>query len=248
LFGKLILDLDETPVRPLDFAPGIRAIRASLDDRPITNARLAESLETAANAAAALAADIEAVNLKYLGAVAETRAGTEAAAVGLNRSLYALNRMLRDAFARFDRRGALVLPHASAFANAEALNAALSALGSGDRAAAALALRETDFGRYADYDAQVCDYFASLDHAGTWGAGREAGPVCRADRAIRSLAQKAEEASSDTSAETEELESLLAREQLRLRAILEEELSRIEEILPRIDRAIAEIAPLVPAE
>jgi hypothetical protein len=248
LFGKLVLDLDETPLRPLDFETGLRAVRASLDGRSITNARLTEALKTAEAAAATLAADIEAANLKYLGADAETRAAAETAVGDLNRHLYALNRLLRDAFVRFDRRGTLVLPHAEAFANTEALSTALTALRDRDSAAAVEALRGAGFGRYADYDERVCDYFASLDHAGTWGAGRDTGPVCRADRTIRSLAQKAAEQDADTRAEAEEIELLLTREQLHLRAILEEEAARLDEILPRIDRAIADSAPLVPAE
>ncbi|MDR2355978.1 MAG: M28 family peptidase [Clostridiales Family XIII bacterium] len=246
LFGKLILDLDETPLRPLNLERELRAIATSLKGRPIANARLTEILETAAKAAATLAAHIEAVNLKYLGSDRETRASMEVAAVEPNRGLYVLNRMLRDAFLRFDRSGAPVLPHTDAFANAEALTAALSALRDRDGAGAVAALGKAGLGPYADYDEQVCDYFAALDHAGTWAAGREAGPVCRTDRAIRSLRQKTAEQNPDTGAETDELEALLAQEQLRLREILEEELSRIEEMLPLLLSAIADIEPLLP--
>ncbi|MDR2771171.1 MAG: M28 family peptidase, partial [Clostridiales Family XIII bacterium] len=102
LFGKLILDLDETPLRPLNLERSVRAVLFSLEPRPITNARLTEALTEAAEAAATLAADTEAVNVKYLGSDDEARASIEAAAVEPNRNLYALNRMMRDAFARFD--------------------------------------------------------------------------------------------------------------------------------------------------
>jgi hypothetical protein len=247
LLGKLILDLDETPLRPLNFERTFRAIRASLDAGPITNTRLASALETAAVAAASLAADTEAVNLKYLGSDAEARAAAETAAGELNLRLYALNRMLCDAFLRFDRSGALVLPHTETFANAKALSAALLALQSGDGAGAAAALKTVGFGPYADYDAQVCDYFAALDHAGTPAAGREAGPVCRTDPIIRSLAQKEAEQDPDLSAETTEIEALLAAEQLRLHETLAAEFSQLEEILPFLLRAIEDTKPLLPA-
>jgi hypothetical protein len=243
LFGKLILDLDETPVRPVNFAAGFRAIRDSLKSRPITNARLAESLAAAETAAATLAADTAAMNAAYLGADKDLRASIDAAAADLNRRLYALNRMLRDAFTRVNRSGALVLPHTEAFANAEALEAALSALRDRDAKAAVEALKGTDFGRYADYDLRVRDYFAAQDHAGTWAAGRAEGPVCRTDIPVESLAQKSGEQDPDLSAETEALDALLTQEKLRLRAILGEELSQSETILPHIDRAIADIAP-----
>jgi hypothetical protein len=242
LFGKLILDLDQTPVRPLDFETGLRAILASLETGPVTNARLTDALSSAAEAAARLAADTETMNLKYLNSDEDTRAAMEIAAADLNREFYALNRMLRDAFARFDRDGMPVLPHEEAFANTEALRETLRLLGARDAEGAVSALKGAGFGRYADYDARVCDYFAAQDNAGTWGAGREAGPVCRADVPARSLAQKIAEQNPDTDAETREIDALLAQEELRLREILEEELSRIEEIAPRIDRAIADIA------
>ncbi|MDR2771342.1 MAG: hypothetical protein LBB57_04840, partial [Clostridiales Family XIII bacterium] len=209
---------------------------------------LTEALTEAAEAAATLAADIEAVNAKYLGSNGETRASIVSAAIEPNRNLYALNRMLRDAFARFDRSGALVLPHAEAFANAEALEAALAALRAKDGAGATEALKKVGFGRYADYDAQVCDFFAAPGRAGTWAAGREAGPALRTDVTIRSLAQKLAEQDTDLSAEIEELDALLAQEKLRLREILDAELSQIEAILPRLDHAIAGIAPLLAAE
>jgi hypothetical protein len=238
LLGKLILDLDETPVRPLDFATGLRAILASLEAGPITNARLTNALLTAAKSAETLAANIEAMNLKYLNSSGDARASLELAALELNRELYALNRMLRDAFARFDRRGTPKLPHGEAVANIAALNEALRLLGGHDAEGAVVALRGAGFGRYADYDARVCDYFAARDNAGTWGAGRETGPVCRADVPARSLERKIMDQNPDMGAETDEIAALLAREELRLREILEEELLRIEEIAPRIDRAI----------
>ncbi|MDR1574285.1 MAG: M28 family peptidase [Clostridiales Family XIII bacterium] len=242
LFGKLILDLDETPVRPLNLETGFRAILASLETVPITNARLTDALTAAAEAAATLSADTEALNLKYLNANEDARVSIEEAAAGLNRELYALNRLLRDAFARFDRSGAPKLPHEEASENTEALNEALRLLGGHDAEGAAAALQGAGFGRYADYDAQVCDYFAAQDSAGTWGAGRETGPVCRADVPARSLELKIKDLDPDVNAETEEIDALLAQEELRLRDILEEELSRVEEIAPRIDRAIASIA------
>ncbi|MDR2089334.1 MAG: hypothetical protein LBP73_08265 [Clostridiales Family XIII bacterium] len=244
LFGKLILDLDETPVRPLNFETGLRAILASLEGRTVTNARLTELLTEAADSAATLAADIESANAKYLASDKDARASAEVAAAGLNRELYALNRLLRDAFARFSRSGASVLPHADAFANAEALESALSALHSRDDAGAVAALENTVFGCYADYDIRVRDYFAALDHAGTWAAGREAGPVCRTDIPAENLARKIAEKNPDVRAETEALDALLAQEKLRLREILDGELSRLEEILPRFERLIADIAPL----
>ncbi|MDR2132422.1 MAG: M28 family peptidase [Clostridiales Family XIII bacterium] len=248
LFGKLILDLDESPVRPLNFETGFRAIIASLEGRSVTNARLAELLREAANSSATLAASIEAVNAKYLASDKDARAFVEASAVGLNRELYALNRLLRDAFARFDRDGYPVLPHEDAFANAGALETALSALRSDDAEGAVASLENAGFGRYARYDVRVRDRFAAQDHAGTWGAGREVGPLCRMDFPAESLARKIEERDPDVSAETKDIEALLAQEKLRLREILDEESSRLEEILPRLDRLIADIAPLLAEE
>ncbi|MDR1574021.1 MAG: M28 family peptidase [Clostridiales Family XIII bacterium] len=245
LFGKLILDLDEVIVRPVNIETPLRAVLASLAAGSVTNARLTDALSAAAEAAATLAADIEAMNLKYLGSGEAARAVMEDAAIGLNRDLYALNRMLRDAFARFDRRGALLLPHEETSANTAALRETLRLLDSRDAPGALSALKTVGFGRYADYDVRVCDAFAAQDSAGTWGVGRETGPVCRADVPARSLALKIEEENPDLSAETEAIDALLAQEELRLREILEEELSRIEEIAPRIDNAIADLAPHV---
>jgi hypothetical protein len=248
LFGKLILDLDETPVRPINLETGIRTILTSLEARPITNARLAERLAASAEAAATLAADIETLNEKYLSADKNARASMENAATDLNRRLYALNRVMRDAFARFNRNGALVLPHTDAFANTEALEIALSALRDRDAEAAVEALKHTDFGRYTEYDLRVRDHFAALDHADTWAAGRVTDPICRTDVPAENLARKIEEQDPDVNAETEALDELLAQEKLRLRAILDEELSQVEEIIPRIERAIADIAPWIGAE
>jgi hypothetical protein len=243
LFGKLIFDLDEAPVRPINLETGFRAILASLEGRSVTNARLTEDLVEAAESAATLAADVEAMNTKYLGADKDARAVIEAAAVDLNRDLYALNRLVRDAFARFDRSGALVLPHTVVFANIDAMDAALSALRARDAEAAVAALRHTDFGRYADYDLRVRDYFAALDHAGAWVAGREAAPPCRTDIPAENITRKIQEKNPDMNAETDEIDALLAQEKLRAREILDGELSQIKNILPRIDRAIADIAP-----
>jgi hypothetical protein len=248
LYGKLILDLDAVAVRPLDFERGLLALRASVEALPITNARLTGALSEAATDAATLAADIEKMNTKYLGADEDARASLERAAADLNRELYAVNRKLRDAFARFDRRGTPVLPHTEAGANIESLREALTLLADRDAAGAVRALRNTDFGRYADYGAQVCDYFAAQGDAGTWAAGRAAKPVCRADLVAASLERKLAAKDPDMSAEEEGIDALLAQEELYLRGALDEELLQIEEIAPRIKRVIADIAPQIAGE
>jgi hypothetical protein len=235
LFGKLILDLDEAPVRPLDLGAGIRAVLASLEALPVSNTRLAGALSAAAENASALAADIESMNIKYLESDEDGRASINAASVSLNRELYAMNRLLRDAFARFDSRGRLVTPHAEAASDMRFLSEALASMKARDAEGAVLALRKVGFGRYADYDAPVCDYFASRNNAGTWAEGRETGPVCRADAVIRGLNQKIEAKDPDLDAEIEATEALLDDEEILLRGILEEELSKIEEIARRLD-------------
>jgi hypothetical protein len=248
LYGKLILDLDEVAVRPLDFGTGFRAILASLEAQPAASTRLAGVLSAAAAEAETLAADIEAMNLRYLGSAEDARADMEGAAADLNRDLYALNRLLRDAFARFNWRGAIILPHEEAGANIRLLEEASDLLRNRDGAGAVAALKHVGLGRYADYDALICDYVASRGGSGSWAAGREEGPVCRADVVIRHIEAKIEARDPDMSAEAEEIAALLAGEELRLRDILDEELSRMEEITPRIERAIAHIAPQIAEE
>jgi hypothetical protein len=241
LFGKLILDLDEAPVRPLDLSAGIRHVLASLETLPMSSTRLTEALMSAAESASALAEDIEFVNMKRLESDDEGRASIDAAAINLNRELYALNRLLRDAFARFDGRGRPATPHAEASANVGSLNEALASLEKRDVEAALLALGEVGMGRRADYDALVCDYFAARDNAGTWAEGRETGPVCRADSVIRSIKRKIEADDPDMGAEIEAIETLLAGEEFLLSGALEAELSKMEEIAPRLEKAAADM-------
>jgi hypothetical protein len=248
LFGKLIIDLDESAVRPLDFEAGVRAVLSSLEELPVSSVRLADALSSAAETAAALTADIGVLNIKYLESGEEARASLNTAVADLNRELYALNRMMRDAFVRFGDNGAPILPHAEASRNTVFLNEALTAMGARDAEGAVKALKNAGMGRYADYDARVCDYFAAQDDAGTWAAGREAGPVCRADAVIRSLRQKIEDRDPDLSAEIDETERLLSQEELLLREILDEELSQIDAIAPRIDKAAYDVAALTPEQ
>jgi hypothetical protein len=245
LFGKLILDMDEAPVRPLDFETGIRAVTASLETLPVTSVRLSNALSSVAVDAAALAASIEAVNMRYLESDEDKRASVTAAAVPLNRELYALNRLMRGAFARFASDGRPVLPHGEAALNMEFLNEALALIENRDAAGAVSVLKNAGFGRYADYDAAVCDYFAALDDAGTWGAGREAGPACRADAAVRELNLKIKDGDPDLRAEIDAVNALIDQEELLLRGILEEELSKIEEIAPRMSNAASDAALLL---
>jgi hypothetical protein len=247
LFGKLIMDMDETPVRPLDFEACLRAVLSSLETLPVSGVRLANGLSAAAENAAELTAATNAINAKYLESDAETRIRLSGAAANLNREFYALNRIMRDVFARFDMNGMPVLPHVEAGANMDFLNAALEALNRGDAAGAEEALKNVGFGRYADYGAPVCDYFAAQDGAGTWAAGRRTGPVCRADTVIRSLRQKLADGDPDLSAEIGETDALLAREELLLREILDEELSRTEEIAMRISKALGDASQLAEA-
>jgi hypothetical protein len=245
LFGKLILDMDETPVRPLDFGTGIRALAASLEALPVTSVRLSGALSAMAADAATLAANIEALNMRYLESDEGERAAADAAVTPLNRELYALNRLMRDAFARFASDGRPVLPHAEAALNIGFLNEALALLENRDADGAVPVLKNVGYGRYSDYDAQVCDYFAALDDADTWAAGREAGPVCRADAVIRGLDRRIEDGDPDLSAEINAVNALLDQEELLLRAILDEELSKIEEIAPRISKAAGDAALLL---
>jgi hypothetical protein len=186
--------------------------------------------------------------MRYLESDEETRASLGAAAVGLNRELYALNRLTRDAFSRASRDGRVVPAHEEAGANISLLNDAVSLMSGRDAAGAADILENVGFGRYADYDVRVCDYFASQDGAGTWAEGREAGPVCRADVVIRSLRQKIAAGDADLSAEIDETNELLAGEDFLLREILEEELLRIEELAPRISKLVSDMAPLLAEE
>jgi hypothetical protein len=248
LFGKLILDLDEAAVRPLDFEANVTEVLVSLEALPASSARLAAVLETAAEDAEALTANIDALNIRYLESEGETRASISAAAADLNRELYALNRMMRDAFVRFGESGTPILPHEEAGRNTVLLNEALTAMRALDAEGAIAALKNAGMGRYADYDARVCDYFAARDNAETWAAGRENGPVCRADVVIRSLRQKIKDKDPDLSAEIDETETLLSQEELLLREILNEELSMVETIAPRISKAAGDIAPLTAAK
>jgi hypothetical protein len=248
LFGKLILDMDEMPVRPLDFERGLRAVLASLEALPTATVRLSGALSAAIADAARLTVDIDTVNMRYLESGEEERAFLSAAAVNLNRELYALNRLMRDAFSRADRGGVIVTPHEEAGVNISMLNDAVSVMSDHDAAGSANILKNVAFGRYADYDVRVCDYFASQDGAGTWAEGRETGPVCRADAVIRSLRQRVADGDVDLSAEIDETNGLLAKEHLLLREALDGELLRIEEIASRLGKLVNDIAPLLAEE
>jgi hypothetical protein len=245
LFGKLILDMDEASVRPLDFGTGIRAVTASLEALPVTSVRLSSALSAMAADAETLAANIEAANMKYLESDNDARAAADAAAVSLNRELYALNRLMRDAFARFAADGRPILPHEEAALNMKYLNEALALMENRDAAGAVAILKNVGLGRYAAYDERVCDSFAARDDAGTWAAGRSAGPVCRADTVVRELERKIKERDSDLSAEIDAANALLDQEELLLREILDKELSQVEEIAPRMRKALSDAAPLL---
>ncbi len=225
LFGKILLDLDATSVRPMEFTARFDALEESLDTDLVTDEELYALVAQAQETAAALEemmAQVEA-------------SGDADAAVALNSELYTLFKTIQDAFLKLDYELNVVFPTEQYQNNIWALDETIAALEEGDiETAVDEYLWEIDWAWYSMYfSTETCKYFENQlweNRVGTWGDGMVDYQHCDIDAVTKSLCEKYG-TDADVTEEIAELQELRAQQAEYLATEVEEEKEALVEII-----------------
>ncbi len=203
VYGKLVLDLDETAVRPMSFTAKLDALEESIDTDLVDDAELMDLIDEAKTAAAALEEKMAEVE----------DSGDADAAVALNQELYTLFKEIQSAFLRLDYELNVVFPTEQYQTNINALDGTIEALEAGNvQEAVDEYLWQVDWAWYSMYfSTEVCKYFEDQlwdNRDGTFGEGMIDYRQCDVDSTAKSLMAKYDDPDADVTEEIADLQQL----------------------------------------
>ncbi len=244
----LLLAFDQAALPPLDFAPRLEALEASLTSQklsPRTEGEWHKKLAQARKRADKLAKLVRQVNRGQLELDEEQRAA-------LRMRLLQIFRFCQDKFVRLDWYETAIFPHENTQANLNALHTAAWQLAAGMGQQALDTLCTIDDNYYANaFDTQVVDYFAKMAREQPaerlmWGAGR-----LQERLALRGLllAVKAQAGSKkpDYSGEIEQIQQLKKQQRDLLKEIVKQETEDLAQLGRMLKDTLEEYAPAEPA-
>ena len=230
IFAQLVLSLDETAVRPMNFSAEFAALEESLNqDLIASDHEIYAALASAKEAAAALDAKIAAQD--------------ETDSAALNDALFDLFKDIRQNLVSFTWETEIVFPTEQCQTNIEALTGALEALKNGD---GDLAYDEylyaVDYNWYAyDFDEEAYTFQLSRmqDNAvGTWGEGMLKTPGENLYDVVTFLGDHYGEENVDYSSVITTLEEALARQQAYLDDLTNEETQTLLRLTEKMNQAL----------
>lgn len=221
-YGKLVIDLDGSLVRPMNFKARIKAYDKSLNDDQ--RAEIQPVLDEAYAAAEAMQAKMDAVE----------ESGNEEEAIDLNKGVQEVYLQFQDAFLGLDFINVdAIIRHDMYEDNVDNLDAAIKALEDGDvQTAVDDYLSAVDWSWYdMNFDEETCDYmknqlFEKRDD--TWGAGLIEFKHADTGDVTRSLCAKYDEENPDVTAEIEQLKALKATQEDYLKQVYASELEGLQ--------------------
>ena len=218
-FGKIVIDLDATAVRPMNFTARLKDFEESLNDTSDFNALM----EKGYAAAAALEEKMAAIE----------KEGKKDAAVELNKQTQEVYKSFQDVLVGLNFGPEMVIKHELYQSNVETLDNTIAALEKGNiQEAYDEYLWAIDWAYYyMNFDEQTCKYMENQlfdNRNGTWGADLIKYRHCDIGGVVKSLGVKYDEEGADVSTEITKLKELRAIEQERLDKTLAEEKEGLE--------------------
>lgn len=239
LYGKILMDLDALAVRPMDFNTRFTALSEVIDAAITKDEELTAKVDKAVEVSAALTEKVTQLNKDYIAAnVAgkeEDAAKIKEEAAILNDALFHLYKNIQDDFLRISWGLEVVFPHENYQANVRYLSDAITALKSGDVAAAYdESISGIDYAWYATaFDQETYDYFVNQIYdrsTGTWGEGRIEYPICDLYGVVQSLGEKYDSKDANVTAEITALEKQLTIQQGYLDRTVADEKAALDEV------------------
>lgn len=251
LYGKILLDLDECLIVPVNYGKVYDALQTSLSDQstaemPGTSAAIGYAIEKGR----LLAEKVQARNQEFLQVDDASKTAMRVAAIETNRKLHQISAKIEDDFSKITWQGQQAFPHENQKHNLKSLKDALSMLEIDYMEKALPFLFEVDFGIYsANFDKATCDIMQQRSNAGTWAEGRMETAPCYVDDVVRSLLNKITEKASgqeidedvfkaSLKGDMEQLETLIKTTEASLEEIYSNETLHVEEQLTLINEIL----------
>ncbi len=236
MFGKLILDLDQLMVRPVDFTLRAQEITNSIPDGYAEEkADFVQLVELAEE----IRAGIESINHK-MQSVQKTAALKEEA-IKSNLALHEVFKYFMQHYLRFDWNDQMLIPHQRYLNNIALLNEAAQRLKEENIADTIAALEGVDYNYYASYfSKETCEYFVrqvTENTADTWGSGMVENGNQDLYDTLRLL--EGEEGIQNKDVIQKSISDALEIQMAYLKTTLEEEWKNLPEITELMKQAIA---------
>lgn len=236
MFGKLILDLDQLMVRPVDFTLRAKEIADTIPDG-YTEEK--EGFLKLAGLAEEIHASIESINCK-MQSVQKTVELKEAAGKS-NLALHEVFKYFMQHYLKFDWNDQMLIPHQRYLNNIELLKEAEQKLKKENTDETIAALEGVDYNYYASYfSKETCEYFVrqvTENTADTWGSGMVENGNQDLYDTLRLL--EAEEGLKNTDAIRKSISDAREMQMGYLKTTLEEEGKHLPEITELMKHAIA---------
>ncbi|HZK02218.1 MAG TPA: M20/M25/M40 family metallo-hydrolase [Anaerovoracaceae bacterium] len=221
-FGKLVLDLDNCFVRPMDFTARLKDFEESLNDPKDFETLFSDAYE-AASAIEEKMASVEA-------------SGNQEAALELNKHTQEIYIAFQNALLGLDFESEATIKHEVYQSNIEALENAIEKLNNGEiQEAFDEYIVDVDWAwYYMNFDFETCRYLENQlfeNRDDTWGEGLVLYRPCDIGEVVKALGSKYDTVNADVSQEIAKLEELLSIEQQRLEQVLGDEKKGIELVI-----------------
>jgi len=223
VYGKIVMDLDQSYARPMDFAKRFKNIKKSL---PEGYTEMDELLTEAHGLSEKIATRIEEVNAN----------ADPQEAMAFNEKTQDIYKNIQDEFLGIDYALEVINRHEMYMTNISYLDETISALEKGKiKKAYDDYLWGVDWAWYSMFfDEETCQYFIDQlwnNKEGTWGDGLIDHRQCDIDGVVRSLGEKYDTKNADVSSEIEELKALRETQEEYMQSALEKEKKGLEEIV-----------------
>lgn len=226
-YGKLVIDLDNCLVRPMNFTARLKNFENSLGDYDEFKDLLSRGY-TASAALEAKMADVE-------------KSGDKEAAVKLNAETQEVYKSFQDALVGLNFDPEVVIKHELYLGNIENLDNAIEALQKGDvQTAYDNYVSSIDWGwSYMYFDDQTVKYLENQlfeNRAGTWGDGLIAYPHADIGGVVRSLGEKYDAKNPDLTSEIAKLKEIRDTQQGYYDATIASEKAGLEKTIELMEK------------
>lgn len=237
LYGKILLDLDAVPIRPMDFYERFFKMRETINSN-IVEKSLVKTIKKASNYAQELSSKIEKLNLKNA-----SMTGEKANYINLNLKLFELYKMMQNSFIRLNWEVNVVFPHENYGKNVDLLKKAIKALKNRRESLEEVVnkyIKPIDFNKYVyDFDRRTYKFFSrrvTHENNDTWGYNLVEKPNEDLYEVAQSLRNKFNEKNPDVDAEMMVLRKALKRQAMYLKEIVFKEKTDIEKIIVKMKK------------
>ncbi|OPJ59716.1 M28 family peptidase [Clostridium oryzae] len=243
LYGKILFDLDNTPVRPMDFYQRFVEIKESINTS-ITGRLLLSTARRASIYAHELSSKIKQLNMEDTNQMLYEKSKYKR----LNIELFGLYKIIQNSFVRLNWRLDVEFPHQNYQMNIALLSKAIKALKNESESLENVVnnyIKPIDMNEYVyDIDKNAYNYFANravFENKDTWGYRMISKPNEDLYEVAQSLKAKFNKQNPNVEQEIKVLQEALNRQSLYLKEAVNREIADIYKIIEKMKRIICVI-------